>query len=72
MSDPDDLHVLDRHNLLLSDRANTGDSVLGEPPLKLSESILLRRIQRLGHLRVQGGHDQERLRCDNHPLREPM
>ena len=52
MRDADDLHVLDRHDFLLAQWADTSHRVLGDPAANLDQSVLLRRIQRLGHFRV--------------------
>ena len=69
--DADNLHMLDRYHLLLPARADPRDRVLAQPPLNLRQRILLRRIQRLRHLRVQRRRDRQTLRGVDDHLREP-
>lgn len=50
--DADDLHLLDGHDFLRSQRPHASDGVLGEPPPNLRQGILLGGIQGVGDLRM--------------------
>ena len=69
--DRDGLQLLHRHNLSRVPRPDPGDRVLGEPASDLRRRILLRDVEHVGDLRVQGGGDGEGLRGVDHHLREP-
>lgn len=70
MRDPDDLHLLDRHYLLVSARPtralNAGRATAESPTTRPAEPHPTRR-----DFRVQGSGDGERLRSVDGHLREP-
>lgn len=59
--DGDRLQPLDRHDLLPPARADARDRVQAEPGPDLGHGVALRSVQRLGHVRVQGGSDRQGL-----------
>ena len=65
------LMVRDRHDLLLAMRPDTGDGVLSEPPLNLTQGVMLRLVEGFGDFRVECCGNGERLRGVHDHLREP-
>ena len=59
MRDANDVHLLDRHNLLRTQRTNASHGVEGEPTPNLRQGILLGSIQGIGDLRVQSGGNRQ-------------